>query len=381
MAAITIDQALSAAHEPLDGANRQFIARVMDNIDSITPPSGSFARLRHLPRAALVAMLLAALVVVSGTAYAAYQLWLKPHATIQQFGTNQYGREQALVGFQNCKDTASATYEVKSSANLTAEQVRQLLQARCEMDAITSWANSNQPPTPSTMTTLYPGAFTVSSIHGDTYNLHGTNEDITVNATKDTSFIVHGMQEGKDAIHTGDTVGYVEQDTYPTGGGWPTTRKPIAIVRLEMPANMYEPSLQNQVAKRQDCAGNPGESCVNNASIDVYPRNGESNAAPTVAGTHRQIQGRIVNHKDATVTIKASSGALYIITAPLDFIAKFNTQYSQNYQNTTIQNGDMLTVDYVQPDNANPKTILPDQLQSVSLMIEMVNKTDAIKKY
>jgi hypothetical protein len=378
---ITPDQALIASHEAGDGINSAFVNRVMSAITSPARPLAGFTKWRHMHRLAFAIIAIAALALVSGTAYAAYQLWLKPQADIQHFGQNQYGRNEALVRFQNCKESAAATYEVKSSSQLTAQQLSQLLQAKCGMETIESWANATAPTSLHTITQLYPGAFTVKSIKGDTYELHGSREDRTVTVTKDTAFIVHGMQVGRDAIHVGDTVGYVEKDTYAPGGGWPTERKSIAIVAFELPAGMYEVDLQNQVAQRQDCHGNPGESCVNSGLIDVYPRNGENNAAQTDPGDYFTIQGRIVEHSGATVKLKASSGKIYTITAPLDMLANFNYTYSQNYSGTTIQIGDMLMVDYIQPPSADHKVIQPRQLRSVALMIEMVKKTDGIKKY
>jgi hypothetical protein len=380
---ITPDQALIASHETGDGINTAFVDRVMKTINSPARPRpfAMFTTWRHMHRLAFAIMAIAALALVSGTAYAAYQLWLKPHAQVQHFGQNQYGRNEALVTFQNCKDSASTTYEVKSSSQLTAEQLSQLLQAKCEMDAITAWANAQEPSGLHAITALYPGAFTVESINGDTYELHGKLEDRTVTITKDTAFIVHGMQVGREAIHVGDTVGYVEKNSYAPGGGWPTERKSIAIVALELPAKMYEIDLQNQVAKRQDCHGNPGESCVNSGSIDVFPRYGEDNTAPTDSGDMFEIQGRIVEHQGTTVKVKASSGAIYTITAPIDIIASFNTKASANYNGITIENGDMLSVRYSQNPWNDHKTIQPRQVQSVSLLIELVKKTDPIKKY
>lgn len=382
MVKITSDQALIASHEAADGINTTFVNRVMSTITSPNKSLTPFAQWRHLHRFAFVLIAVAALAFVSGTAYAAYQLWLKPKVEIQQFGQNQYGRNEALATFQNCKENAGTSYEVKSSSQLNAEELGQLLRARCEMDAITAWAAATSGTDNITsMLMLYPSALTVTSINGNTYELHGTQGDKTVNITEDTTFIVHGLKVARDAIHVGDTVAYVEKNTYAHNGNWPTERRPIAIVALELPAKFYENNLQNQVAKRKSCYGNPSDTCVDSGSIDVYPRNGENNSAPTEPGDHFVIQGRIVEHNDATIKIKGSSGAIYTITTPLDMIADFNNRYSQNYDGTTIQIGDMLMVNYNQPADADHKVIQPGRVQSVVLMIEVVRKTDGIKKY
>jgi len=379
MAKITVDQALLASHDPAS-MNPLFINRVMDVVEQ--PKMNTlFASLQRMPKFALALAVIATLLAVSGTTYAAYQLWFKPNATVQQFGQNQEGRNEALVTFKNCQNQASTRYEVKSNASLTAPQVEQLLRARCEMDAINKWALSASPTTTEAPPMAYPGAFTVTKIDGTKVSLHNPTYDTTVTVTEKSIAIINGVPVAASSIKVGDLVTYVEHYTYNPGGGHPTSRTLLAIVTLQLPAEFYDTTMQNMVATRKACYGNPTESCIESGLIDVYPRNGENNMATVEPGDNFEVQGRIVKHDGNTVSLRASSGAVYTFTAPHDVIAKFNTENSAGYENTKIGVGDMLMILYTKKQGEDPKAIQPNQLRSVSLLIELISKQDPLKKY
>jgi hypothetical protein len=380
MAEITPDQALLATYKVSDGVNTAFVNRVMESIES-TQQSHFFATLRHMPKFALIIAAIVGVLVISGTAYAAYQLWLKPHVSVQQFEPNQQGRQEALVAFQNCKDTKNARYEVKNGAGLNAEKVEQLLQARCEMDAINEWAYNTHPTKVDVPPIAYPGAFTVIKIDGNDITLDGTTEDITVTTNDKTMTIIDGIPAGMSSLKVGDTVTFVQKYTYNRENGQPTSRELLGVITLQLPGEFYETTMQNMVAKRAECHGNTTESCVQGSSIDVYPRNGESNAAPVEPGERFELQGRIVEHDGKTVRLKASSGAIYTINAPTDIIENFNTQHGPNYGGLRIEVGDMLSVLYTKKWGEDPKNVNANQLRTATLLVEMLNKQDGYKKY
>jgi hypothetical protein len=380
MAKITPDQALLASYKVSDGMNTAFINRVMGSLEPAPKLNNFMASLQHMPKFALVVSAIVCALVLSGTAYAAYQLWLKPNATVQNFSQNQEGRNEALVAFQNCQGQANSQYEVKSGAGLNAEQIEQLMRARCEMDAINKWAHSLLPVQDATPPMAYPGGFTITKIDGNSVNLSGDMDSPTLTATNKTAIVVNGLQTSLDNLKVGDTVTYVEYNTYGPEGGHPTSRTLMGIVKLQMPIEFYDTTMQNMVAVRTACYGNAAESCVQSGSIDVYPRDGENNMAKVTPGEHFEVQGRIVAHDGKTVQLKASSGAIYTINAPIDMIAKFNTQNSPDY-GTAIEVGDMLMVLYTKKSGEDPKVVEPNQLRSVSLLIEVIRKQDPIKKY
>jgi hypothetical protein len=380
MAKITPDQALLASYKVSDGASNVFVARVMKEIKPAAKMNNFFESLRHVPKFALVIAAAASVIIVSGTAYAAYQLWLKPSASVQHFGQNQEGRNEALVAFRNCQGQANTKYEVKSGADLNAEQIEQLMRARCEMDAINKWAYSLMPTQVETPAMAYPGAFTITKINGNNVTLKGELDSPTLTANDTTAIIVDGMPTALSNLKVGDTVTYVEYNTYNPGGGHPTSRTLMGIVKLQMPVEFYDNTMQNMVAVRIACYGNTSESCVQSGSIDVYPRDGENNMAKVTAGDHYEVQGRIIAHDGKTVRIKASSGAVYTINAPIDMVTKFNTQNSSDY-GVRIETGDMLMVLYTKKSDEDPKTIESNQLRSVSLLIEVIRKQDPLKKY
>ena len=101
-------------------------------------------KLKHLPKFAIIAIALGALLVCSTGVYAAYKLlWPKPHADVSEMTTSVSGRDEVSIPFSQCGDTTMAQrYELKKNATITPEQIADVVQAQCELQAITSWANA-----------------------------------------------------------------------------------------------------------------------------------------------------------------------------------------------------------------------------------------------
>lgn len=383
---INIEQALIASAK--DKTNSVFTKRVMTSIskNKVVEPHNRksfFNKIWHLPRYAIIAMAVLLTALASGTAYAAYQLWLAPSAQITSSSQNQYNRKEVVVGFQNCGKTASAKYEVKSGNLLSDTEVAHLLQARCEILTITNWANKQwESNTPTKSVNVSAESFAVTKISDNTIDASSDSFSTTLQFTSSTKFIVNGLETDANAIKPGDNILYVELDSYASAsGGSPTKRELMAVIKLELPAIAYSTSRQYMVAERQVCYGNTGESCVLGASIDVYPRDGENNLAPTAPGDPYEIQGEIVSHNGNNFELKASSGAIYSIAAPIDAVTEFNAKYSGNYEGARIELGDKLLVRYSQNENDDHKVVLSEQVQSIVLLIELAEKTDPLKKY
>lgn len=377
---ITIDQALIACHNTTTGS--AFTKRVMSSIIHQAPVRKPiFIKIKHMSRFALATLTFCSIIATSGAAYAAYQMWLNPTAKVQNTGQNQYGRDEFLATFSNCETAASALYEVKTDISLSEEEIAQLLQARCELDSVQRWANKSWGPSNPTLgINLSFEAFSVTTVDKSTINLHSSQFDTILGITKDTQFIANNMKTSADSISAGNVVIYVERDTYLPSGGSPTKRELMAIVKLELPIEAYSVNRQSQITERTSCIGNSNESCINSASIDVYPRNNEDVSIKTVNESLYRIQGELISNDGASFELKSSSGAIYKVTAPLDIISRFNSDNSADY-NTSITIGDIISVQYFQNANDDHKTIQPQQIHSINLLIELTNKTDDFKKY
>ena len=96
-------------------------------------------KLRHLPKFAIIAIAIGALLLLAGTTYAVVQT-IKD-VNVDQSGTNKFGREQLQVTFNGCEDQQQrgTTYEVKRGSNLSAEDGVKVLEARCQLDVIEKW--------------------------------------------------------------------------------------------------------------------------------------------------------------------------------------------------------------------------------------------------
>lgn len=377
---ITIDQALIACHDVT--TESAFTNRVMSSIThraSVKKPI--FIKIKHMSRFALATLTFCSIVATSGSAYAAYQMWFNPTAKVQNTGQNQYGRDEFLATLSNCGTTASALYEVKTGISLSEEEIAQLLQARCELDFVQKWANKNwRPSTPTLGVNVSFEAFRVTAVDKSTISLHSSQFDTVLDITKDTQFIANNMKTSANSIKTENIVVYVERDTYLPSSGSPTKRELMAIIKLELPIEAYSVNRQSQVNERTSCIGNSNESCINSASIDVYPRNNEDVSSKTVSGDFYRIQGELISNDGASFELKSSSGAIYKVTAPLDIISRFNSDNSTDY-GTSIIIGDMISVQYFQNVTDDHKTIQPQQIHSINLLIELTNKTDDFKKY
>lgn len=371
-------------------------------------------KLRHLPKLAIIAIAVGGLVVLSGTTYAAYKLlWERPSVTIQEPTTNQFGRTQVIASFKNCTDqSAATTFEIKAGSTLDPSEIGKILQARCELEALREWSGTNKPPrgpNPSmqqtegtysqTMRMTSPVASKVVSINetslaliGDQYN---TPKDPLVMTDK-TQYIVDNHESTIDQIQPGDTVLYVFDVTYDfvtkkTATGYNTSStaaKEVTIthlVKVDLPFEYYGPGKQNQISKREACMGNPQDSCVQSAAIDLYENYPTEPILPDSNGEvpfdSREIQGIVIDHNGTTLKIQSSSGRVFILTTPRDIVYDFNRDRSAEYNNVTIQKGDLLMVRYAVDKSSTSLELGPSEIRSVYVALNMIQKGDPIQKY
>ncbi|TAH37485.1 hypothetical protein EYC59_00010 [Candidatus Saccharibacteria bacterium] len=365
----TLEQQLIAAGQG-KGSNDTFVRHTMQAIEkasasaafasALTPQKPRRYTFIHLTKVGLVALIFAACALVSGTAYAVYNLWLKPSAEVQSV-EKKYGRDQAQISLKNCQLQASedVTVEITKGTDGTAEEAAQNLAAQCEVEAIMGWA----------MQSFGLGAgsvqepFTVRDV--DATSLTGTfgdtNDRQTFRLNKDTVYLYQGKFLTNNDIYKGDIIAVAGD------------RKGLrAVVKLTYPsARYYSPKSLNTYHERYNCTGNADSSCIQLPNLDVL-RDGEGGANPGAVGNPMEIQGKLVEQTPTQFTLQATSGKIYTVHTATDVIGIFNA--GNPYGPVTIEPGDVVMVRYDMPAGGNPQDIPATQYHEIQLMLQGFDK-------
>ena len=418
------DRKIIAARPSDYPANTHFVDEVMMSIKSneilsssvrkmnVTKKETFIMRLKHLPALAIIAIAIASILIVSGGAYAAYQLlWQKPEVNVSRPKISSSGRKEVAISFAQCGSSKLAEgYELKKNATITIDEVPMVVKAQCELGAISTWArktfpnDDNNPHAPlSTMqpsdsTTLWTSMAThIKSQDTSSITFTGltkyTQKDTVFNKTSKIRFIADGKDVAAEAITANDPVVYItsnashmtpNKDCNEQHCSIPSTTPVVtllAVVKLSMSFEHYDQLAWQSLAERTTCMGNPGEDCLVGyaAGVDIYqgsaaPKNGESQM--------KEIQGIVTEINGTSLKIRSSSGAIFDITAPTDVIGAYNTKRaSQYYNNQTVKVGSTLVVAYVESLEKHTRVISPSDLRSITLRMEIVGKSDPLTSY
>lgn len=414
---LEFDALLMAARPSYSRANTDFTDTVMRNIHqpdilssvvrkiSVNKKETLIMKLKHLPRIAIVAIALGALVVVSSGAYAAYQLfWAKPAVHVLENKTSVSGREEVVLSTEGCDTMKAKRYELKKGATIGADRVSAVVQAQCELQAIQNWAQQTyadaklpnldtlQPnDTPVKETTVSVSMAThLQSKQSDSLTFASIDKygfpQTTLRTDKNVKYIVNGKNASLDDIKEGDAVAYVFTRvhfmTRNQNGSIDTDNTPnqvlVAVVKLSMPFDDYDQFAWQSLSEREACYGNPNEDCVTGgASIDLYIGGSSTKVSDTTL--MKEIQGTVVALKGNETLIKSSSGAVYTVTTPTDVISNYNTtKAAQYYNNQKVELGSSIIVKYVEEATAHATDISADYMY---FQIELVSKGDAVKAY
>ena len=366
----------------------------------VTKKETFMTKLKHLPKLAIVAIVLGALLVISGTAYATYQLfWAKPSVHLEQLTTSTSGREEAVLSTKECGPLTAQHYELKKGATITADQIPAIVQAQCELKSIGDWAQSTyqdvSTPQP-TDGSPYDETFArvsmathLQAIQKDSVTFAAIDKYAMPAQSFSTSagvkYIVDGKEASASDIHTGDVVAYVvtsklhltqTKDGSYSGGGMPAQTL-VAVVKLSMPFEDYDQLAWQSLSERSPCPGNPDENCVaGGASIDLYM--GGSSKLPE-GTTMKEIQGVVTAFDGRTVSIKSSSGTVYRVTTPTDVITDYNiNKAAKYYDNQKVVIGSSIDVNYNEAEDQHATDINASYMR---FMIELVRKGDPVKAY
>lgn len=369
-----------------------------------------FMKVRHLPKFAVIAIAIGALLVISGTAYATYQLlWPKPHVEVSQPTTSQSGRQQVAISFEQCgADDLASHYELKSNATITIEQVPMVVKARCELNAIGTWADATFPHD-DTFASLNTAreydkvllstsmATHIKSSDASSMTFAGLTKynqtDTSLAVTSKTRFIANGQDVSAKDITFNDPVMYItSQVTHMTqsadctpehcsSSGKPVSTELLAVVKLNLPFEDYDQLAWQSLTEIDTCSGNPNDACLSGfaGAIDLYQGDGTFKNADD---SMKEIQGVVTQLNGASTTIRSSSGTLFTIVTPTDVVTTYNAQKAaQYYNNQTVKVGSSLVVHYVESTSEHTHTLNATSLSSVQLQIEIVGKSDPVKAY
>lgn len=370
-----------------------------------------FMKLRHLPKLAIVAIAIGGLLVLSGTAFAAYQLlWPKPTVHVSAPTTSVGGRQEVAISLAQCGDSTLAShYELKSNATITIDEVPSVVKAHCELDAIGTWADATFPHDErfasfntakeyDTVQVNTAMATHIKSQTADSITFTGLTKynqtDTTFATSAKTRYIADGRDVSAKDITVDDPVVYVTSqvehmtqsaDCSPqhcSTSGKPVSTELVAVIKLSLPFQYYDQFAWQSLTERDNCMGNPNDTCLSGfiGGVDLYQGNVPpiTNDGPQM----KEIQGVITELNGNSVIIRSSSGTLFTLTTPTDVVASYNTQKAaQYYNNQKVVVGSTLHVTYVENADAHSKTLTAANIQSIMLQTEQVGKSDPVNAY
>lgn len=367
----SLEQSLLSAKLPGE-SNENFVTQTMVSIKKLAvtqvfdkalthhdKPQNNlwFRKFRQLPSAIIIAITVASLLLLSGTAYAAYRVWFSPEATVQSV-KQEYGRSQALISLKNCSsNTEIVQIEINSDRTGTAKEAAVQQAARCELAAMEDWAASKQG------STRY--AFTTSAINGKTLTVTDSlGENTLLNVTNKTEIVTKGLVTNISSFRVGDVIGYINNSKQQT----------VGLVRLTYPIKYYsfDRDLFNTYHVRDECVGNIASSCIDVPKLDVL-RNGEGGANPETQGVNYRIQGKLISYSPSLITLQSTSKEIYLVNISNNVIGAFNN--GNPYGAIVIEPGDVLEVFYSQNSGDDPKFIKPNQYHSIELLLKEFDKT------
>ena len=392
--------------------NRHFTDNVMKKLNSaeiilastrnmnVTKKETFIMKIKHLPKLAIIAIAAGTLLILSGTAYATYQLlWPKPSVELTELNTSISGREEALLSTKECGPLDAQRYELKRDATITADRIPAIVRAQCELTSIQTWAQSTFSPDRTKDPREFGESYVDTAVRVSmATKLDKKSDDsitfkedstygqgpVTFGVTKNIKYIVDGKEGSASSINTGDAVVYVvtakiqmnqtSEGSY-SGGGMPEQTL-VAVVKLTMPFEDYDQFAWQSLSQREACYGNPAENCVaGGASIDLYMGNLDSSDGLIV----KEIQGVVTALNGTKTSIRSSSGTIYTINTPTDVISSYNkNKATQYYNNQKVEIGNSLSVKYSEREDENSKDI---KASNMVFMIEIISKGDPVKAY
>lgn len=400
-----------------------FTERVMASLPSVPAFSAHiqkrgkrtlWSKLQYIPKFAIIALAITALLIVSTVTYAIVETIKKQSSVvIDASGVNEHGREQLNVTFDSCeKQKKNGTmYELKKDSKLSADDGVKVLQAQCERDSIIEWIQND--PTHAIDITTNPNSFQ-SKLRTDGFvgTYYGVKEEeIVVRST--TAFgidsqeqtvpfpkIARVVEDGKvinvDELHSGDTILYFSPHSHRANALTPDITN-VTVFKLKLDAKYYSIDMQAYVRPRQPCENNVNYTCVVSNNINAVTlevsRGGALNDTEN-RFANKTIQGKVISWNDQEIKLDVGAGTIYTFRTARNIIAIYNQttvyglkSYDTIYANTDpeelkIRAGDSLEVHYQEDKTTSASAIEWTQTQGFFLMVERrVDDLSILRKY
>lgn len=367
-----------------------------------------FMKLRHLPKFAIVILAICALFITAGTTYAVVETVKKLNVKVNSSGENEFGREQLQVSFDSCEEERKrgTTYELKQDSGLSAEDGAKVLQARCEIDTISSWVENDEQSKQLLNNGPYSIPGRVMSFFPESVRRVEAISDVSIKFERDEApfpassrVVVDNQVVGRDTLKVGDSVFYFNPSFRVGRGATPATApaEGVVIFKLALEKQFYGLDFQSYVRTRTACRENPMLTCLKASNINhvilIVARGGYTPSLSDHA-PQRELQGRVVSYTDTSIVLDAGGGKLYTIHTPRNVIhtyntatvyglATFDTIYSKtDPEELKIRTGDILGIVYSEQAGVYSTDIPWEKLGGIDLMVERtVKDIGVLRKY
>jgi hypothetical protein len=363
-----LDQKLIDARPEKAPANSAFVERTVEaarrasagetfervmRTTNATKKERFIMKLKTLPKALSGTLAGLAIMLASGSAFAAYQLWAGPSAAPEVASLAQK--------LQNCRQSAStsANISIDTSSGISADDQTKLRLAHCEISTIREWAQQTMHALPGEVSFAY----TITAANSSSLELSGNEGRQNVKLSSDTRFAASGSAITSAQLKPGDVVAYVSASS---------KAQARAVIKLGAPVAYYSTEMQSLVAVRVQCTGNPAELCVSGGVNTVKLT--LDNSASASSGNNsslKVLEGKLISHNSAGFTLQGSSGTTYKVSTDTtqDLIADFNASNGKQSGGATANTGDTIRVEYRQPASTDPTNIPAEQLENASLLL------------
>lgn len=386
----TIDQLLQSSAD-YEYKNDAFIDEVMDSITNREILSsnvrtvndqqikkGSFmSRIKLLPPAALAALLLVALVLVGGTAYAAVHYFWEP-AHVQTGTQSMVDNHQATkISVSGCQSIPSNVVRADAAQHteIGAKRVKQMVQAECELSAVNAYAASlNTNPKATSFYALEPCVSQLPSrfMVGDTLTVPACQgiPERHLKVTSSTEYIKNGVPVERSQITDASTIAFIGHS--PNNNA--NTGTLTAIVALPLPVDDYS-AVGEGISFVQPCMGNAADLChTHNSEADVYDYiangNDPSTFLPAVVG----YEGKISSISGDAITFRTTSGHVLTVQLPAGQVAAYDQTAQAGMK---LHTGDTISVIAVKAQSR----ITSHMISHVGLLTETDYKTGLISAF
>lgn len=421
---ITTEQKIIAARPDDFESNKHFVDATMLAVKQ-SQPQTSFAssylktgslgkknnliyRLRRLPSAALIALIIGTLIFAGGAVYAAVRFAPDLIKIFSKEKSDRGTTEYKIPEFLKCLNPVeqqTSTFELKKDApKLSDEEVTKIVQARCELSHVNQLVSNEWPKEKLNSDETAGGLHYVTSIGQPTYfenikdgviNTYYSGDRVyktasPISKTMELKAYSAGKQINVKDVKKGDAVILVWRDIeehLKDGPGDSAPAEYIGIIKLSLPLEYYQDK-QIYLTDINECYGNAGEKCPNTGYIDVFPSGegmgGNSQLKIDEGMKLREISGRVTSLGTETLELKSSSGATYFISAPKNTFRDYNDIHAKNHLDgdASLKIDSRIIVRYYKYPGASGNKIISNEIEHIGLLIDAVDyKQKTPKQY